>query len=167
MEIKEIFKEFPQFYKWSLEKKLNSTDLSILTEFKNSSSLKTLIEWIENHSVSHSEGKQILELGGELILMNQSIQALLQKHKKAKALIIDLKQLRYPIYTQQEKRKAKIIKELDLGSSLKAVWRQDKDRGALSVQFQSFSLKDLKQKIKKLEAIYKQLEEGKEQLWPE
>ena len=91
MEIKEVFKKHPLFYKWSLEKKLNSTDLSILTEFKNVSTVKTLIEWIEKHSVSHSEGKKILELGGELLLMNQSIQLILEKNKQAKNLIKDLK----------------------------------------------------------------------------
>ncbi|MCZ0931874.1 MAG: hypothetical protein OXJ52_01810 [Oligoflexia bacterium] len=165
MELKEIFKEYPLFHKWSAKKKLNSTDLSILTEFKNSSSFRALIEWIEKHPVSHSEGKQILELGGELILMNQSIQAILQKHKQAKALIADFKKLRFPIYTQKQEEKTKIIKKLKLEPALKAVWRQDKDRGVLSIQFQSFSLKDLKQKIKKLEAVYKQLNEEKEKLF--
>ena len=103
MDLKEIFKNHPLFHKWSFEKKLNSTDLSILTEFKNNSSFKTLIQWIEKHYVSHSEGKQILELGGELLLMKQSIQAVLQRNKQAKNLIKDLKKLRFPIYTQQQK----------------------------------------------------------------
>ena len=103
MDIKDIFKEHPLFHKWSQEKKLNSTDLSILTEFKSPRSVKPLIEWIEKQPVSHSEGKQILELGGELLLMNQSIQAVLQKNNQAKALIEDLKKLRFPIYSQKQK----------------------------------------------------------------
>ena len=167
MKLTEIFKEHPLFHKWSVEKKLNSTDLSILTEFNNSSSFKTLIEWIEKHPVSHSEGKQILELGGELLLMNQSIQTILKKHKQAKALIANFKKLRFPISSQQQEQKIKIIKKMKLEPALKAVWRQDKDKGSLFIQFQSFSLKDLKQKIKKLEAVYKQLSEEKEKLWLE
>ena len=167
MELKEIFKEFPLFYKWSCEKKLNATDLSILTEFKNSSAFKPLIEWIEKHPVSHSEGKQILELGGELLLMERSLQSVLQRHNQATTLIKDLKKLRYPKYTLLDEKKTKIIKGLKLDSSLKAVWRQDQDRGVLSIQFQSSSLKDLKQKINKLESVYQQLKEGKEKLWQE
>ena len=105
MKLKDIFKKYPLFHKWSLEKKLNSTDLSILTEFKSAKPFKPLIEWIEkSQAVSHSEGKQILELGGELLLMNQSIQNVLQKHKQAKALITDLKKLRFPIYTQKHEK---------------------------------------------------------------
>ncbi|MCY4321899.1 MAG: hypothetical protein OXC37_05835 [Bdellovibrionaceae bacterium] len=104
MEIKEIFKQYPLFHKWSLEKKLNSSDLSILTEFKNFS-FKPLVEWIESHFVSHSQGKQILELGGELILMDKSIQTLLKKHDHAESLIKELKRLRFPIYTKNQAKK--------------------------------------------------------------
>ena len=104
MELKEIFKKHPLFHKWSQEKKLNSTDLNILTEFKKIDTFKALIEWIEKHPTSHSEGKQILELGGELLLMNQAIQAILKKNKQAKTLITDLKKLRFPIYHSKQKK---------------------------------------------------------------
>ena len=107
MELKDIFKEYPLFHKWSLEKKLNSTDLSILTEFKNISSFKALIEWIEKRHVSHSEGKQILELGGELLLMNQSIQAILHKNNQASDFIKELKKLRFPLHYQRREKKLK------------------------------------------------------------
>ena len=119
MELKEIFKENPLFYKWSLEKKLNPTDLSILTEFKNSSAFKKLIEWIEKHPTSHSEGKQILELGGELLLMNQSIQKSLQKHNQAKNLIEELKIMRFPDFSKRQEQKRKIIEKLNSETSLK------------------------------------------------
>ena len=104
MTLKNIFKKWPVFHKWSKDKKLNSTDLSILTEFKKASSFKSLIEWIEKQPVSHSEGKQILELGGELLLMNQAIQDVLDQNTQAKSLIKDLKKLRFPIYYSKQKK---------------------------------------------------------------
>lgn len=160
-----IFKRFPKFYSWCQSKKLQPTDLSILTEFKDISSIEPLIHWIEQHPASHSEGKQILELGGELILMDQDIQTLLHEHSLAKNLIKVLRQLRFPKHTIRKKQKEKIIKELQKDNSLKMTWREDKDKSALAVQFQSFSLKDLKQKVKQLEYIYTTLNKSKEKLW--
>ena len=104
MKLKDIFKKHPLFHKWSQEKKLNSTDLNILTELKKADSFKLLVEWIEKHPVSHSEGKQILELGGELLLMNKSIHKLLKKCDQANTLIKELKILRFPIYHSKQKK---------------------------------------------------------------
>lgn len=166
-ELSEIFKQFPHFQKWAEDKKLNSKDLTILTEFKNINSIKTLIQWIENRCPTHSEGVQILEIGGELILMNQPINSILSKESTSSSLIASLKKLRWVESSLRDEKKSKIVSQLSHSNSLKTNWVRQGDRGALSIQFKSFSMRDLKQKIQQICSIYKQLDEGKEKLWRE
>ena len=165
MELSRFFDQFPAFHQWVKDKKLTLKDLTILTEFKDSSSLKPLLEWIELCKPTHSEGMQILELGGELLLMNKSLDSLLFKEQKAFSLIECLKKLRQPETSSRDERKSKIINSLGWTDSIKAKWIRQNDRGALSISFNSFSLRDFKQKIQKLDSIYDQLNEGSEKLW--
>ena len=154
MKIDLIFKEFPIFYKWTVKKQLNETHLSILTEFKDSNQLKNLISWIENHNVSHSQGVQILDLAGELLLMGKNITPLLEKHRESDTLIKELKKLRFPESSLREERKKKLLNKLNLAESIEAKWIREKDRTGIQIQFKSFSAKDLKQKIEKLNRFY-------------
>ena len=167
MELSQIFKRFPAFYRWSAKKKLNSKDLSLLTEFKDSSAFESLIQWIEKREPGHSEGRQILDLGGELLLMGRSLKALLERETKAPELIEKLKKLRWPETMGRDEKKSKIIDSLNWPNSIKARWIRQNDRGALSIHFQSFSLRDMKQKIQKLNSAYKQLCGSSEKLWRE
>ena len=167
MKLSEIFDQFPEFQKWVENKKLNSKELTILTEFKNGSSLKSLLQWIENQKPTHSQGVQILELGGELLLMNKPFDSLLIREAQAPSLIEQLKKLRFSKTYSRDDKKSKIVTGLPWPSSIQAKWIRQGDRGALSVQFKSFSMKDFKQKIQKLNSVYDQLDKEPEKLWKE
>ena len=167
MELSLIFKSFPLFHKWVKEKKLNTKELTILEEFENLSKIKPLLQWIETYKVTHSEGIQILEYAGELLLMNQDLNSLFQKQKKASLLIEQLKKLRHPESSSRDEEKSQMATNLNWSPSIKAKWVRKNDKGGLSVSFHSFSLRDLKQKIQNLNSIYKQLEETSDKLWKE
>ena len=163
--ISEIFNQFPIFHQWVKNKKLSERDLSILTEFKNCSSIKPLLKWIENNKPTHSQGIQILDLGGELLLMDKPLNQLLSKRQKALLLIESLKKLRKPKSSAYDEEQSKIVSKLDWTNSIKAKWIRQNDRGALSIHFNSFSMKDFKQKIQKLNSIHKSLNEDSNKLW--
>ena len=165
MELSKIFDQFPAFQQWVENKKLNSKDLTILTEIQNLSSLKPLIEWIETHKVTHSEGVQILDLGGESILMDKTLTSFLFKEEKASSLIEHLKKIRQAESFSRDEKKSQIVKKLNLTNFIKTKWIRENDRGALSIHFNTFSLRDFKQKIQKLNSIYNQLNEGADKLW--
>jgi len=159
MNLSKILEEFPKFKKWVKNKKLSDQDLNILTEFEPNSLLKPLLKWIEDQRPSHSQGKQILNLGGELLLMNKDIKTLLSKEHQAPELIQSLKQKRNHNTFKRDQNKSGLIDNLNWPSSIKAKWIRQNDRGALSIHFQSFSLRDFKQKIQKLNSVYKQMSE--------
>ena len=158
MNLEFIFETFPRFHTWSLQKKLNKTDLSILTEFHNIQKIQALISWIEDHHVSHSQGVQILDLGGELLLMNKSLLSTLKQNQKSDQLIEQLRKLRFPKSSSRDKKKSQILTELQSGKSIKAKWIREKDRTGVQLEFKSFSLKDFKQKIQKLNSIAEKTE---------
>lgn len=165
MSLSTIFCQYPDFQKWVQNKKLNTQHLSILTEFEDISVLKPLIQWIEQHQPSHSQGEQILELGGELLLMDKTIEPILLKEHQASSLIESLKKHRTPCVFLRDKNKSELLKNMDWPQSIKSKWVRQNDKGALSIHFHSFSLRDFKQKIQKLNSIYKQLNEGSQKLW--
>jgi len=154
MKLDLIFKEFPAFRKWTVAKKLNSSHLSILTEFEDLEKIKPLICWIETHGASHSQGIQILELAGELLLKNQNIAPFLSACQEPESIIRELKKLRFPESSSREEKKREILNKLRLGGSIQAKWIREKDRTGLKLEFKSFSQKDLKQKIEKLNSLY-------------
>ena len=163
MTLSDVFKKSPRFYNWTQQKSLQASHLSLLEEFEDFTALQTLLEWIAQHSPTHSEGLQILETGGELILMGHSIQALLQKNQQSKTLIQELKKLRYPIRSAQQDRQKKILSEIALGKDFKIKTLTQGDQSGLSIEFKSFQLRDFKQKIQKLNNIYEQLQ--KKEFW--
>ena len=149
MKIDLIFKEFPAFYKWTVKKQLNETHLSILTEFKDSNQIKNLIFWIENHTVTHSQGVQILDLAGELLLMSKNINPLLEKHQESDTLIKKLKKLRFPESSLREERKKELLNKLNLAESIEAKWIREKDRTGIQLQFKKLLRKRFKTKDRK------------------
>ena len=164
VDLYDIFYKFPEFYKWVQKKKLTSRDLSILTEIKKESQIKSLLSLIELYNPTYSEGLQILEWGGEILLMEKSIKSLASR-KKTFELIEDLKKLRHPETSLRDEQKSQTINSLNWPSSFRAQWMRKGDRGGVSIRFEIFSLKDLKQRIQHLESVYKKLEKTK--LWKE
>ncbi len=165
MELSEIFDQFPAFQKWAENKKLAPPELDILTEFNTSQPLKPLLRWLETRQPTHSQGAQILELGGELLLMNKPLDSRWLNEAQAPELIKKLQKLRLAETSRRDEKKSKIVQSLSWPPSIQAQWIRQGDRGALSVQFKSFSLKDFQQKIQKLNSVYSQLSQAPEKLW--
>ncbi len=164
MELPQILKHSLPFKSWVKDKKLSLRELSILTEFSKLDSIKPILEWIGQNQPSHSQGSQILELSGELLLMGKSLKILFEKEHDPKILLKKLKDLRYPLSSKQDKQRTQIIKNLPWSSFLKGRWVRNKDQGCLEVSFQSSSIKDLEQKIKNLEQIKDTIKKEKK-LW--
>ena len=155
-----VFKQCPGFGQWVEDKKLKASEISILTEFLPKQAPLELLKWIGRHKPSHSEGAQILELACELILMRRPVKDLLLKETKAPALLQLLRKRRFAHTSARDQQKAQAIASLPWPDSIKARWIRENDRGALSIQFKSFSLRDFRQKIQKLEAVRRELEKG-------
>ncbi len=165
MELSFILNQFPDFQKWVKDKKLSPKELEILTEFQKPKTFEPLLEWIAQQRPSHSEGVQILDLGGEWLLMGHGVEPSLLKEKKASLLIKGLKKLRQAEINGRDEKRAKIARRLSASSSIKIQWIRQNDRAGLFVQFHSFSLRELKQKIQQLHSIAKKTSEGPEKLW--
>ena len=158
MKISEVLKKFPNFQSWMDSKKLNQKDIDILTEFPDSKIIEPVLNWISKNQPSHSQGQQILELSGELLLMKKSINPILETEQDSKKLITLLKKLRYPVSSNQDDKNSSIVNSLPWPSSIKARWVRQNDQGSLEISFKSNSLNEFDQKIKSLEKMKKSLE---------
>ena len=146
----------PLFCKWLEEKKLSSSELSILKQLSEEQALP-LLDWIGAHSPSHSQGVEILELSGELLLMDKLPRAVFQALQEPKALLKKLRGLRYPLTLGEDEKKFQYIKTLPWSKQLKGQWIRKNDKSGLHITFTVFSLKDFHGKIKSLETLYNQL----------
>lgn len=165
MKITDILKQFPDFQQWVKDKKLTSSHLSPLTEFSDIQRLQALLNWIGRNRPSHSQGVQILELAGELLLMGISLDAAFETTQNPEILLKKLKKLRHPLASTEEERKSNIVQALSWSKQMKGRWIRQNDRTGLEVQFQCFSMKEFKQKIQNLQHIVRQMEEQKKNPW--
>ena len=124
-----------------------------------------LLEWIARHRPSHSQGAQILETGGELLLMGRSLAPLLQKETSSKSLLAGLRSLRFPLAAAKARQREEILKSLPWPRAMKARQLREGDQAGLEIAFQSFSLKDFSGKIKSLERICEQLKSQPDDFW--
>ena len=104
MELSKILTQYPEFQNWALDKKMESKELDILTEISESKTLNPVLNWIVQYSPSHSLGFQILELSGELLLLNHDLTSLFKTENNPRVLIQKLKELRYPIASSKLKK---------------------------------------------------------------
>ena len=164
MKINDILKQFPDFEQWVKDKKLDFASLSLLTEFSDIQTIQTLLAWISRNRPSHSQGIQILELAGELLLMGSPLDALFETTQTTEDLLKNLKKRRYPLSSKKEEDKAHIIQSLPWPKQMKGRWIRQNDKTGLEVQFRCFSMKDFKQKIQNLQHVISEIEE-KNNLW--
>ena len=164
MDLSQILNQSPDFKSWVENKKLSARELSILTEFSELDSIQMVLEWIGKNQPSHSQGAQILELSGELLLMGKSLKLLFEQELNPKLLLKKLQNLRHPLSSKRDDLRSKIIKSLPWSSFIKGKWVRENDSGYLEVSFQSSSVKDLEKKIKNLEQI-KETIKKENKLW--
>ena len=116
------------------------------------------MKWIGEQKPSHSHGVQILEMGAELLLMGKKLDEIMFKEENAKNLLKKLRMLRQPESSQRDQHKEEIIKKLPWPTGIKGTWLRQNDRSGLEIRFQSFSFKELDQKIKSLQSISENLQ---------
>ena len=160
---KEIKVHHPLFNKWSEEKKLSFKELSILNLLSENQA-GPLLDWIASYRPSHSQGAEILELSGELLMMKCLPIDIFQTYREPKGLLKRLRQLRYPLTLGEDERKSQYIKTLPWPKKLKSQWIRKNDKSGLNISFTSFSLKDFYENIKSLERLYTQIKK-EETLW--
>lgn len=165
MKLKKILTQFPDFQKWVKNRKSDFSHLSLLTEFSDLQKLQSLLNWISKNNPSHSKGIQTLELAGELLLMNVSLDAIFNTTQNPEELLKQLKKLRHPIASEQEERRSKIVQNLPWQRHTKGRWIRQNDKTGLEVQFQCFSMKEFKQKLQNLQHIAEQMEKEAPDLW--
>ena len=165
MKINDILKQFPDFQQWVKNKKLTAFHLSLLTEFSDMQILQALLSWIGRNRPSHSQGVQVLELAGELLLMGIPLDAVFETSQKPEILLKKLKKLRHPLASKKEEQKANIVQAFPWPEQMNGRWIRQNDRTGLEVQFRCFSTKEFKQKIQSLQHIVRHMEEKKQNPW--
>lgn len=156
MRLEQIKNHYPLFYKWVEEKKLSEKEISILKQLSEKESL-SILNWIADHRPSHSQGVEILELSGELFLMDQLPEDIFQNFREPATLLKRLRNLRYPLSFGKDEKRSEYLKTLPWSKGLKGQWIRWNDKSGLNVHLTAFSLKDLSEKIKNLETLYKRL----------
>ena len=165
MKINDMLKQFPDFQQWVKDKKVTTSHLSLLTEFSDTQTPQSLLNWIGRNQPSHSQGIQMLELAGELLLMGITLNDTFETTQTPEILLQKLKTLRHPLASKKEEQKTKMIQALPWSKHMKGRWIRQSDRTGLEVQFRCFSMKELKQKIQSLQHIVQQMEEKKKNPW--
>lgn len=156
MEQEQIKSYHPLFFKWVEEKKLSEKETGILKQLSEKESLPFL-NWIADHYPSHSQGAEILELSGELSLMGQLPLNIFQNSKEPVTLLNKLRKLRYPLSFGRDEKRSEYLKTLPWPKGLKGRWIRLNDKSGLNIHCTVFSLKDLSEKIKTLDTLYKRL----------
>ena len=151
------------FCKWAEEKKLSSKELRILNQLPKEQA-HPLLDWIASYKPSHSQGVEILELSGELLLMECLPAEIFQSHQEPNSLLKKLRQLRYPLTLGADERKSQYIKTLSWSKKLKGQWIRKNDKSGLNISCTAFCLKDFYENIKSLERLYTQIKK-EETLW--
>lgn len=152
----DIKRKHPLFFKWAEEKQLSEKKLRILKQLSEKESLP-LLSWIAKNRPSHSQGAEILELSGELLMMDQLPLDIFPNSKEPAALLKKLKRLRYPLSFAKDESRSEYLKTLPWSKGLKGKWIRLNDKSGLNIHLTAFSLKELSEKIKALETLYKQL----------
>ena len=156
----QIKKQYPLFFKWAEEKKLSEKEIRILKQLSEKESLP-LLSWIAEYRPSYSQGVEILELSGELLLMGQLPLDIFQNSKEPATLLQKLKKLRYPLSVGKEEERSEYLKKLPWPRGLKGKWIRWNDKSGLHIHFQAFSFRELSEKIKAMETLYKQLKKSR------
>lgn len=148
------------FARWMKEKKLSSDNLKVFKSLSRKQILPVL-DWISSHRPSHSEGVEILELAGELLLMDRLKTDTFQAASSVKALLERLRLLRYPLSLGGDEKKKAYLKGLPWSSGMKGQWIRERDRSGLSIHLTAFHQSSLREKIKNLETLYLRIKEEK------
>lgn len=156
-----------EFQDWVSLKELGSKDLAILRSFAEIDALRPLCTAVAVKSASKSTGVQILEWGGELLLMNLPEASVLPlANEDADSWCTRLKALRHPETTAGEEVARKKWLSLPWPSLSQIKWIRKGDESGLEIRFMVSSREDLRKKLKGLEHVQKMMDEQQEPEWP-
>ena len=150
--IQNFLKLSESFQNWCLEKKVAANELAILNSFKNLDSLKRVCEFIVSHSAGKQIGIQILEMAGELILMEKDIQDILNS-TSAEIFLAEVKKRRFPQSTALDQTQEQWLKSLGWPSTSQTKWIRRGDKSGVELKLFFSTPLELQKNIVQLQRI--------------
>lgn len=149
-----IFANTPlAFQKWADQKKIHPSELRILKSLKDISSISPLLQWMAEENLSHSVGLSVLEQGVELILMNLSLEKILNLNLSQEDTIKMIEQKRKPLsYSKQQIKKEK-LKKILWPSGVNSQWQRKGDKTGLEIKIWCQNQKELEEKLSKVNQL--------------
>lgn len=141
------------FQDWCTEKKVAANELAILSSFKEFDAFQKVCDFLVSNQCGKQTGIQILEIAGELILMETSIEDLLSSHLTPEAFLLSLKKRRFPNSSEKDEEQNQWIQSLGWPSSSQSKWVRRGDKAGVEVKLFFSSPLELHKNIIQLQRI--------------
>lgn len=138
---------------WIEEKDLAFRDLMILLSFDSLKNLHPCFTFLTERQCSKSEGVKILELYGELILLDRDAHTTLSVATTAADAIKGLEFLRYPMRKSLQNVLEEKLKSVQMPLRTQARLLTQGDETALELKLQAKSPEDLKKRLESLQKM--------------
>lgn len=139
--------------KWIEEKDLSVRDLMIFISFDSLRNLQTCFTFLTEKSCSKSEGVKILELFGELILLDRDAATTLSVSTTAADAIRGLELLRYPMRKSLQINLEEKLKSVQMPLRTQARFLTQGDETSLELKLQAKNPEDLKKRLESLQKM--------------
>lgn len=137
--------------KWVEEKDLSVRDLMILLSFDSLKSLQPCFHFLSEKSCSKSEGVKILELYGELILLDRDAATTLSLASTPADALRSLELLRYPMRKSMQMTLEEKLKSVQMPLRTQARFLTQGDETSLELKLQAKNPEDLKKRLESLQ----------------
>lgn len=156
----ETFLALPEdLKKWAEDKDLGVSDFAIFRSLPSSKWPETLVSTFCQHSPSKQMGLQILEITGELMLLETSSELLLENSATLDRWLEHLKQVRFPKTQNQDTETKEHISNLPWPKKLKPRWVRLGDRGCMEAKIQFATPQELKEQLINFQRVLDSWEE--------
>ncbi len=139
--------------KWVEEKDLSVRDLMILLSFDSLKSLQPCFQFLSEKSCSKSEGVKILELYGELVLLDRDAATALSLATSAGEALRSLEFLRYPMRKSMQNNLEEKLKSVEMPVRTQARFLTQGDETSLELKLQAKNPEDLKKRLESLQKL--------------
>lgn len=137
--------------KWIEEKDLSVRDLMILLSFDSLKNLQPCFQFLTEKSCSKSEGVKILELYGELVLLDRDAATTLTVATNAGDALRNLELLRYPMRKSMQITLEEKLKTVQMPIRTQARFLTQGDETSLELKLQAKNPEDLKKRLESLQ----------------
>lgn len=138
---------------WIEEKDLSFRDLMILLSFDSLKTLQPCFNFMTETLCSKSEGVKILELYGELILLDRDAHTTLSVATNASEAIRGLEFLRYPVRKSTQNTLEEKLKTVEMPMRTQARFLTQGDETSLELKLQAKNPEDLKKRLESLQKM--------------